>query len=311
MNITKQYITQNPCYKAGETIKPKGIMVHSTATPGVMGEGWYSRWNKSTKEVAVHAFVDHTGVYQHLPFTMRAWHCAGGGNNTHIAFEICEPVEWKTDADYFIAAYQNAVDLAAYLCQQYGIQPGAVISHKEGFQKGIASNHGDPEHWFKHFGYSMDTFRKDLKTVLQGKKITPAVYTQHPLLECGDTGESVVYLQNLLNLAKQKLPLTFAKLETDGIFGAKTLFAVKDFQVNRNLLVDGVVGPNTWKALIVRNGDVNGDGKLTATDALKVLRHTVGKETLPPTAIAAADVNDDGTIDAKDAKTILQQSVES
>jgi peptidoglycan hydrolase-like protein with peptidoglycan-binding domain len=35
----------------------------------------------------------------------------------------------------------------------------------------------------------------------------------------------------------------------DGIFGAKTLAAVRAFQRSRGLTVDGVVGPLTWGAL--------------------------------------------------------------
>lgn len=30
MNLRKLILTNNACYKAGKTIKPKGIMVHST-----------------------------------------------------------------------------------------------------------------------------------------------------------------------------------------------------------------------------------------------------------------------------------------
>lgn len=99
MNITQQYLTQNDCYKANRTITPKGVMVHSTAAPGVMAAAWPARWNKPGVEVAVHAFLDSQGAVQTLPWNTRAWHCgtaySGGpsANNTHIAFEMCEPNE--------------------------------------------------------------------------------------------------------------------------------------------------------------------------------------------------------------------------
>lgn len=45
--------------------------------------------------------------------------------------------------------YEAAVELFAMLCKQYNLNPtadGVIISHKEGRSRGIASNHGDPEH---------------------------------------------------------------------------------------------------------------------------------------------------------------------
>lgn len=47
---------------------------------------------------------------------------------------------------------------------------GVVISHKEGHTRGIASNHGDPEHLWSQLGmgYTMDTFRKAVKTKMGG-----------------------------------------------------------------------------------------------------------------------------------------------
>jgi hypothetical protein len=42
-----KFKTRNGCYTANRKIASKGIMIHSTATPGVMAGAWLSRWNKS------------------------------------------------------------------------------------------------------------------------------------------------------------------------------------------------------------------------------------------------------------------------
>jgi len=48
---------------------------------------------------------------------------------------------------------------------------GVIISHKEGHQRGVASNHGDPEHLWNGLGmgYTMDTFRKAVKAAMGGE----------------------------------------------------------------------------------------------------------------------------------------------
>lgn len=56
-------------------------------------------------------------------------------------------------------------------------------------------------------------------------------------------------------------------------------------------------------------GDVNGDGNITASDALLVLRHAVNAAKLEDDKIALADMNGDGKITASDALTILRIAV--
>lgn len=96
-NLKTKCMTRNDCYAANRKITPKGIMVHSTATPGVMAGAWFSRQNKSYKagetnrQVCVHAFLDNEEIWQYLPWNHRGWHEGGAANNSHIGFEICEP----------------------------------------------------------------------------------------------------------------------------------------------------------------------------------------------------------------------------
>jgi len=62
------------------------------------------------------------------------------------------------------------------------------------------------------------------------------------ILNSGDSGPAVTYLQTRLNVWG-------AKLTVDGDFGPSTLAAVKAFQATAKLTVDGSVGPATWTAL--------------------------------------------------------------
>ncbi len=185
MKLYKLILTENACYKAGKKITVKGIMVHSTGAnnpnlkryvgpdDGRLGKNQYNNhWNTyhpGGREVCVHAFIgklaDGTiATYQTLPWNHRGWHGGGSSNNTHIGFEICE--DGLTDKTYFDKVYREAVELCAYLCKEYGLTEQNIICHSEGYKKGIASNHGDVMHWFPKHGKSMDTFRADVKALL-------------------------------------------------------------------------------------------------------------------------------------------------
>ncbi|UZT81490.1 N-acetylmuramoyl-L-alanine amidase [Caproicibacterium sp. BJN0003] len=189
MNLHQLILTNNACYRAGKTITPKGIMVHSTGAnnpnlkryvspdDGLLGKNQYgNHWNQNTpdgRQVCVHGFIGQLAdgsiaTYQTLPWNMRGWHCGSGakgsGNDTHIGFEICE--DGLTDASYFSAVYKEAVELCVYLCKQYGLTDKDIICHSEGAKLGIASNHGDVMHWFPKFGKNMDSFRAAVKAGL-------------------------------------------------------------------------------------------------------------------------------------------------
>ena len=65
-----------------------------------------------------------------------------------------------------------------------------------------------------------------------------------PLVREGDGEHPVRTLQHLLRARNQSV-------DVDGIFGPKTDAAVRAFQTDKHLAVDGIVGPNTWSALII------------------------------------------------------------
>lgn len=190
MNLHELIFYHNDCYKAGKKIKPKGIMVHSTGAnnpmlnryvgpdDGLLGKSKYNNhWNQPMdRKVCCHAFIGKLkdgsiATYQVLPWDHRGWHGASGKkgscNDTHIGFEICE--DGLKDAAYFQKVYREAVELCAYLCAKFGLTEKDIICHSEGYKKGIASNHGDIMHWWPKHGKNMDTFRADVKAILNGK----------------------------------------------------------------------------------------------------------------------------------------------
>ena len=191
MKLVESILTKNPCYTAGRKITVKGLMLHSVGCPQPKASVFINSWNSASYTAAcVHGFIDGNDgtVYQTLPWNHRGWHCGSGtkgsGNNTHIGVEMCEPacIKYTSGANFTCSdtataravakrTYEAAVELFAMLCKQYNLNPtadGVILSHKEGHSRGIASNHGDPEHLWTGLGlsYTMDTFRKAVKAAM-------------------------------------------------------------------------------------------------------------------------------------------------
>ena len=194
MRLVESFLTKNPCYTAGRKITVKGLMLHSVGCPQPRAQVFLDSWNHTSfGSACVHGFIDGNDgtVYQALPWNHRGWHCGSGskgsGNNTHIGVEMCEPacIRYTSGSGFTcsdlakarasaVRTYEVAVELFAMLCKKFGLDPladGVVISHREGHARGIATNHGDPEHLWKGLGlpYTMDGFRKAVKAAMSGK----------------------------------------------------------------------------------------------------------------------------------------------
>lgn len=196
MKIIKNYLTNNPCYKNKKNIVVKGLTLHSIGTPQPKAKSVADYWNQSNMSVCVHAIIDGLSgdVLQTLPWDYRAWHCGSGVNgsynNDHIGIEMCEPdcIKYTSGATFTCSdkkkakeiakrTYDAAVELFAYLCDVYHLNPlkdGVIVSHHEAHQRGYASGHADPEHLWSQLGlsYTMDGFRKDVAKK-QGKVKVP------------------------------------------------------------------------------------------------------------------------------------------
>ena len=71
--------------------------------------------------------------------------------------------------------------------------------------------------------------------------LTPGQY--YPTLRRGDKNDYVYHWQKYLNLSG-----FFCGTE-DGIFGKNTELAVKEYQLSRGLVPDGIIGPKTWDSV--------------------------------------------------------------
>lgn len=204
----KCFMRQSTWYKGAGKTTVKGVLWHSTGANNpnlkryvqpddnapdkaqilaLLGtNNSRNDWNHSERQAGVHAWVgklangDVTSV-QVGDWDKKAWGCGSGKkgscNNGWIQFEICE--DKLNDPAYFEKVYREAVELTAYLCKLYNLDPQGTVTysgvkvpvilcHQDSYRLGLGSNHGDVLHWFPKYGKSMQTVRDDVSALLAG-----------------------------------------------------------------------------------------------------------------------------------------------
>ena len=273
LTIKEAFLTENIYYQRAEKITVEKLVLHSVGVGQPNAAVFLKNWNKASyTRACIHAFIDaNTGtVYQTMPWEWRAPHAGGSWlNGCSIGVEMCESsyIKYVGTSDRFTiinhaaalahakTAYMSAVALFAYLCLRFNLNPlEDILSHCEGGKQGIASGHSDPEHYWDQLGtgYTMDGFRQDVVNAMGGKQTVTVTEQKkeeeemYPTLKKGSGGSEVKVLQKLLMASGYDCGSAGA----DGDFGAMTLAAVNSFQRRARITVDGVVGKETWAALV-------------------------------------------------------------
>jgi len=255
--IEEYFMTNNRCYKSNKRRKPTGIQVHSVGCKGTNRDRW-RRWNSTAYEKCPNAFIDTNGIMQCLDWDVRPWLSGkgskGNANDWCVGFEICEPSKSKDTPIAAAYLYGCVRWLCTELCKMYGINPDQIKSHKELHREKCASNHEDVHHWWgkrntSWADYTMDRLRKDVAEQLKAEGYdiqnmkTDTKVEARSTVKKGSEGSAVEILQSYLNR------LGYSCGSVDGNFGKKTLAAVKKFQREYNLKVDGIAGNETWTKL--------------------------------------------------------------
>lgn len=229
MKIVQNILTNNDCYKTKQTITVKGLMLHSVGCSQPKASVFLKLWNKAGVQIGVHGIIDGNDgtVYQCLPWNHRGWHGGGSSNNTHIGVEMCEPstIKYTSGANFIdqnptktketvLRTYNAAVELFAYLCKQYGLNPLTdIVGHKEGHRLGISSNHADPDHLWSKFGLSMDGFRKAVQAQMNQGNTNTQSTSQKPV-----SGVSVPYRVQINNVVDIHSAPAVSQVNVKGIY---------------------------------------------------------------------------------------------
>lgn len=212
-------MTNSTCYKGTSKMKIRGILWHSTAANNptikryvqpsdndpnrdrllaIIGKNLYHNdWNHIYRKAGLNAWVGKLAdgkisSVQTMPWDFEPWGCGkgrrGSCNDGWIQFEICE--DDLTSREYFLSAYREAVELTAYLCKKYNINPHGsvefkgikvptILCHQDSYKLGLGSNHADVYHWFNKFGYTMENVRDDVGKLLKNEVPVKVTYQVH------------------------------------------------------------------------------------------------------------------------------------
>jgi len=153
--------------------------------------------------------------------------------------EMCEPACIKyTSGSNFTCSdtatakavakrpYETAVELFAMLCGKYSLDPladGVIISHREGCARGIASNHGDPEHLWTQLGmgYTMDGFRKAVRAAMDEGGTDGYTEIMGKAVATAEQMKSYIRSKNpaVVPSVLDMIPLYLAEGEAEGVRG--------------------------------------------------------------------------------------------
>lgn len=196
------------------------IVVHDTGNTG-NGAGvdsHFNYFNGGDRQSSADFFVDDHKIGQFNPDLRNCytWHCGDGGgaygitNRNSIGVEICV----NSDGDYN-KAVQNALELVTFLMKQFNIDLAHVVRHYDASRKNCPASMS-ANNWAKW---------TEFKNRLGG----------------GGTG-TVAVDNTILTIQKQLNAMDNAGLVEDGISGALTIQAIKNFQAKYGLAVDGIWG---------------------------------------------------------------------
>jgi N-acetylmuramoyl-L-alanine amidase len=211
-------------------MSPKYITLHETDNTDQGADALAHaklQFNGNVRNASWHFQVDEREIYQSIPTNEVAWANGDGSNGTgnreSISVEICV----NSDGS-FEQAKQNTVWLVRYLMNKHDIPISNVVQHNRWSGKNCPRN-------LRQSGWS--SFINQIKS---GGSNTP-VSNGNRILKLTTpymTGEDVKKVQKIVGA------------EVDGVYGLNTMNKVTKFQKSHNLITDGIVGPNTWDALL-------------------------------------------------------------
>lgn len=219
---------------------PEFIVVHNTYNDAT-ARNEIAYMISNSKKTSFHYAVDDQEVVQGIPEDRNAWHAGDGGsgkgNRKGIAVEICYS---KSGGDRFLAAEKLAAKFIAYKLNEKGWGIDKVKKHQD--FSGKYCPHRTLDMGWERFLETVQTELDDLSITNEKGMVEVKV----SVLKKGAKGSQVKAMQALLI----GYGYSCGSSGVDGSFGGATDKALRAYQKDKGLAVDGSCGPATWGSLL-------------------------------------------------------------
>ena len=281
MNLVKILANRINYGSKRNTKNIKWLPIHYTANDRDSSKGNGNYFKNNKPKASAHYFVDDDVIVNSVPDDYIAYAVGGkkynnnGGkyygvctNTNSLSIELCD-TKRNGKSDLSSETRKNAIELARHLCKKYKIDKNHIIMHYQVNGKLCPKYFvEDTKAWKK---FKDDIFAETnklvtiptvinanlvkemqkalnsaykLKLVIDGKlgeKTKTAIKTY--LIRNGSKGAYAKWVQKRLNAKGYNI-------KVDGVFGSKSVAALKKYQKAKGLTVDGVCGYDTVYELI-------------------------------------------------------------
>lgn len=183
--------------RPGELLKPIGIVVHETATPGASARNIRNYFaNHPDAEASAHYAVDVNEIIQMIPEDEVAWHAGPTANHRYLSVEMCH----YDDPGRFGAVWENTVEFVAQKCRQYGWGTANVFSHDWVSRTFHETDHTDPIGYFQSHGKTWTDFLAAVQLRLVAPTFSEVVKGGKPKMNPQDAQKIINILGQIWNM---------------------------------------------------------------------------------------------------------------
>ena len=248
LQIQRMISKYNNSSRNGQKIKY--LIFHYTGNKGDTAENNAEHFNKGDQGASAHYFVSDEQIYQVVEDDRAAWSVGDGNgkygitNSNSINIEMCcwidGTVSEKTE--------NNALELGKYLMKKHGISIENVVRHYDASRK-ICPN-WSANNWsrwieFKNKLVDKDNESKPVNNPVKGESKLLSVM-KNKVVRLNSNGAHVYALQGLLT------SLGYNVNGIDGNCGYGCVKAIKAYQKDNGLAIDGSFGPASWECLLTK-----------------------------------------------------------